>query len=112
MNFGEMLESLKEEPFAIARRVGWNGKGMAIAFIPEKMVEAGDVTPHTLRLLEQIERVNAGVPGAPPPRGDAPLRIDSYFSLWTAQGTWRPGWAPSSGDVLAEDWEVYLLPPS
>ena len=40
---------------------------MAIAFMPEKEVAPGDVSPRTARLLELIEEANAGVAGAPPP---------------------------------------------
>lgn len=51
---------------------------MAIAFMPEKEVAPGDVSPRTARLLELIEEANAGVAGAPPPRGEAPLQVDGY----------------------------------
>lgn len=108
MKFGEAVDALKRNKFAFARRAGWNGKGMAIAFMPEKEVEARDVSPRTAHLLELIEQANAGVPGAPPPRGDAPLRIDGYLAMYTAQGSWLPGWLASQTDVLAEDWEVHL----
>jgi len=31
---------------------------------------------------------------------------DPCFVLWTAQGTWQPGWHPSQRDCLATDWEI------
>lgn len=108
MKFGEAVDALKRNSFAFARRAGWNGKGMAIAFMPEKEVAPGDVSPRTARLLELIEEANAGVAGAPPPRGEAPLQVDGYLAMYTARGSWLPGWLASQTDVLAEDWEVHL----
>jgi hypothetical protein len=26
--------------------------------------------------------------------------------MWTAQGTWQPGWLPSQADQFAADWRL------
>lgn len=97
MNFGEMLERLKKGDVVIARRRGWNGKNMAIAFMPAKEVAPGDITPRTRALLALCEG------------GDddsAALDVDGYLAMYTARGTWQPGWLASQNDMLADDWEI------
>lgn len=100
MNFGEMVETLKDNLVAdrcyIARRAGWNGKRMAIAFMPGRTLQPEQLTPHTKNCIELAT-------GAPV---TYPVEIGAYFSMWTAQGTWQPGWLASQADMLAEDWEV------
>jgi hypothetical protein len=77
MNFGEALELLNE-----GRRVarsGWNGKGM---------------------WLELVFGATFG-PGA----GQAPIRLEPFIVMKTAQETFVP-WLASQTDVLAADWEA------
>jgi len=57
-------------------RKGWNGKGQYVTLIP-----AG----------------NARFQHYP---------MQDCFGLKNAQGNMQPGWVPSVGDCLAEDWEV------
>lgn len=55
-------------------RAGWNGKGMFV-------------------FLDT------------PPNRDEPFSCtDPYVSMFTAQGTFQPGWLCSQADMLASDW--------
>ena len=98
MRFSSILEALRENDLAIARRAGWNGKGMFIALMPEKTVPAESVSPRTRALLALHD------PGAAP----APLHLTGYLAMWTAQRTWLCGWLASQSDLLADDWEVVV----
>lgn len=79
------------------RRRGWNGAGqwvvlMAGLLLPPYSSQEGGAKVND-RTAQHI-----GV--------DTPLDSQPYFALWNAQGKWQPGWVPSTGDLLAEDWEV------
>lgn len=37
---------------------------------------------------------------------DAHDGYDPYIVMYTAQGTYQPGWLASQPDMLSEDWEV------
>jgi hypothetical protein len=95
MNFGGALHALKDGN-RVARK-GWNGRGQWVVLMPEL-----NLPPHSSQ--EPGAKVNdrtakhIGV--------DTPLHSQPYFSLWNAQGKWQPGWTPSTGDVLADDWSV------
>jgi hypothetical protein len=99
MNFSEILTTLQTENFAIARRSGWNGKGMAVALMPGKTILAHEITPRTAALLDLIEGGRDDT---------AELVIGAYFVLYTATATWQPGWVPSQADLSANDWEVVV----
>ncbi len=87
MNFGEAIEAAKADQKV--RRAGWNGKGMWIGFMPSVTIPEGVVNGRTKRLV---------------PTGE--LRVGAYFVMWTADGTWQPGWLASQADMLATDWEI------
>lgn len=87
LDFGQALTALKA-----GRRVcreGWNGKGMWLAMMPAMTVPEGMVNARTKVFV---------------PRGD--LHVGAYIVMWTAQGTWQPGWLASQADMLADDWMV------
>lgn len=115
MNFGEMLETLKSEPGSVARRTGWNGRGMAITLMPSLSLNYSDIRDHTMNVLRTIDRMNRGVVGAPwAVKQHEPLKVEPYFAMFTAQGTWLPGWLASQTDIVADDWEVHVpaVPPT
>lgn len=87
MDLGEAIRSMKKG--LRVRRNGWNGKGMWLCIMPAFVVPADMVNGRTRKFV---------------PTGD--LRCDGYIVMWTAQGTWQPGWTASQADMLAEDWEV------
>lgn len=87
MNFGQAIEHLKGG-LRVARS-GWNGKGMWLILMPSMVVPSDKVNERTRKF-------------APP--GD--LRVGGYVVMWTADGTWQPGWLASQADMLAEDWEA------
>lgn len=87
-SFGEALELLKEGKKLA--RYGWNGKGQWVVLMPALYLEAGVVNGRTSKYLG--EGVN--------------LDSQPYFALFNAQKQWQPGWVPSTGDLLANDWIV------
>lgn len=87
MTFGEALEQAKMDR-KIARS-GWNGKGMWVCFMPPVVIPEGIVNGRSKKFV---------------PTGD--LKVGGYFVMWTADGTWQPGWLASQADMLATDWEV------
>jgi len=97
VNFGQAIESLKSG--AKLARSGWNGKGMWIVLMPEL-----HLPPYSSQ--EPGAKVNDRT--AKHIGRDTPLNSGAYIAMWTAQGTWQPGWLASQPDMLAEDWEIVL----
>lgn len=89
MNFGQAIEALKDGKRVA--RLGWNGKGMWLALMPEMTVPEGMVNARTK---------------AHAPTGD--LHVGAYIVMWTARGVWQPGWLASQADMLADDWMAVL----
>lgn len=67
---------------ANARRAGWNGKGMYVYW------ETGLMLPQSSRVF------------------------DPWFVLYTAQGTFQPGWVAAQPDLAAQDWQIFMPTPS
>ncbi len=87
MNFGQAIEKAKSgERIA---RAGWNGKNMWVCHMPAVVIPEGMVNGRTKKFV---------------PTGD--LNVGGYFVMWTAQGTWQPGWLAAQPDRLADDWDV------
>lgn len=85
MTFGQAIEALKAGKKVT--RKGWNGSKMWLVYMPPFIVE------------EPNERTRAhGITEA--------FQCDGYIVMWTAKGTWAPGWLASQADMLSEDWEV------
>jgi hypothetical protein len=76
LNFGDAIIALKEGKKVC--RSGWNGKGMFLYYVAEKVVmgESGDMVNH-----------------------------GAYIAMKTAQNNVVP-WLASQTDVLSEDWMV------
>jgi hypothetical protein len=87
MNFGDAITALKEGKKVA--RAGWDGKGMWLVLMPNLTVPSGMVN----------ERTRKHVP-------TGYLNCGAYIVMWTAQGTWQPGWLASQPDMLSEDWEI------
>lgn len=81
MNFGEALEALKHDQ--LVRRAGWNGKDQHI-YLEDRLGFT----------------IGAGVF-----KGER-RKYQPVLVLYNAQQQHQPGWAPSQGDLFAEDWEV------
>ena len=90
-DFGWALRVLKAG--GRVAREGWNGKGMWLCFMPGMTIAEGMVNSRTRRFL---------------PSGALP--VGGYIVMWTAQGTWQPGWLASQNDMLAEDWTEIATP--
>lgn len=87
MNFGHAIEAARAG-LKISRE-GWNGRGMWVVFMPPTTIPAD--------LVNERTRIHL----ASGPNG---LRVGGYFVMWTADGTWQPGWLASQADMLAADW--------
>lgn len=85
MDFGEALEALKSQR-RVARE-GWNG--MWLVMMPPQDLPSYN-TQGTAKLIGE----------------DAPLRINSYIVMFTADKNWQPCWLASQADMLAEDWII------
>lgn len=88
MKFGQALEEAKngEKIF----RLGWNGKGSFVVF--QKGYPQG--IPSNKQTAEAWGHKE----------GDL-FKVEPYLQIKTAQGS-HAMWVPSTGDILAEDWEV------
>lgn len=84
LNFSDALSLLKQG--AKVCRIGWNGKGMFLYYVPAPCTDAG--------------KKLAGP--------DGKVAYGGYIAMKTAQGNVVP-WLASQTDVLAEDWCVYLF---
>lgn len=87
MDIGAAVEALWDG--RRVRRAGWNGKGMWLALMKATVVPDGQVNTRTRAHI---------------PEGE--LCVDAYVAMFTAQGTWQPGWVCSQADLLADDWET------
>ena len=86
MKFGEALEYCKKgRPIA---RLGWNGKGMALAY--RKGYEEG--APANKSMAKDWGVKEGSI-----------VRIKPYFQLRGVDGTYQT-WVVSHEDLLAEDW--------
>lgn len=82
MKFGEALEIVKTGSQSI-RRAGWNGKGQHVYLEEHLGFTIGDGVFKGQR------------------REYLPVLI-----LFNSQQQHQPGWLPSMGDLMADDWEV------
>lgn len=90
MDFGGALNHIKAG--GRARRAGWNGKDMWIAFGDGRVVAAKRFwNIHTMRFAE----ANGGQ-----------AEVLPYILFKTADDKILMGWLASQTDMLAEDWEL------
>jgi hypothetical protein len=76
-------------------RAGWNGKNQFVVLMPELQLPPFN-TSDTARKVNDRTAKWIGE--------DQPLDCRPYFALYNAQKQWQPGWVPSTGDCMAEDW--------
>lgn len=91
MNFGEVLEALKDGK-KVARR-GWNGKGMFLVLTPGITVMAEQMRTSGAR--DYYRSAEKPV-----------VSINSHIDMKAADDTMVIGWLASQTDMLADDWEV------
>lgn len=97
MDFGVALAALKNG-HKVARH-GWNGKGQFVVMMPALYLPPHSSTEPGPKCNDRTAK-HIGV--------DTPLDSQPYFALYNAQGKWQPGWVPSTGDLMAEDWEALV----
>ncbi len=94
LTFGDALEALKAGKRV--RRLGWAEQGLFVFMQVPATIQA-DVIPKMTSLPESVKAEFGR-------RGQA-ISYANQFALVKANNQIN-GWAPSSGDALAEDWEV------
>lgn len=85
MDFGNAIRALKDGKRV--ERVGWNGKGMFLYYVPEGAYPA----------RTEVAKKEWGE--------DALVPYQAYIAMKTVQGTVVP-WLASQTDMLAEDWSI------
>ncbi len=84
MSFGMATEAAKILGLKV-ERLGWNGKGMFVYFVPENVYPA----------VTDVAKAEFG--------GNVPY--GAYFAMKTAQGNVVP-WLASQTDMAADDWRI------
>lgn len=95
VGFSSALMCLKEG-MAVAR-YGWNAGGQFVVMMPELKLAPFSQADEPRRVNDRTAKWIGA---------DTPLDCRPYFALYNAQKQWQPGWVPSTGDLLAEDWYV------
>ena len=93
MTFSQALEAIKIGKKV--QRVGWNGKGMWVAYtpgstFPVELAREGHAAKH---------RANELIP-------NQTITLLPHIDMRAADGTMVIGWLASQTDILAEDWQV------
>lgn len=90
VDFGHALAALKAGK--TVARVGWNGKGMYLWYMPAATVRAEWCRePH----LKAIAEANGGE-----------VECLGTIRMKTADGTVLTGWLASQTDMVATDWQI------
>lgn len=92
-NFELALHALKGG-LRVARN-GWDGRVKFVVLMPELQLP-----PYNHQ--EPGPKVNDRT--AKHIGANTPLNSRPYFALFKPTGEWQPGWVPSTGDLLANDW--------
>lgn len=81
----------------MVRRAGWNGKGQFVYKTVGNTVSK-DFIPKFASLPKSVKDFLST-------KGED-IVFNSSLTLYNAQGEMQPGWLPSQGDLMANDWEV------
>ena len=92
-DFGWALDQIKADKAVF--RTGWNGRGMCIFLIRGRSIEYNTFMSFKNNATQAFD----------PPKD---VIIRDHIDMKAADGTYVTGWAPSSVDVLAEDWKIFL----
>ena len=95
MNIGEAVHAMKDG-MRVARK-NWNCADMFVVFMSPLNLPSFN-TQDTLRKVNDRTAKWIGY--------DTPLNSLGYFSMYTADKMWQPGWLASQSDLLANDWCV------
>jgi hypothetical protein len=93
MSFSDALAAVKNGK--IIARSGWNGKDQFVMKAGEYKVPAHLLRAGTVITKEFLEA-----------RGLDAMEIAPHLDLWNSQNVYVSGWAPSQGDLFANDWIV------
>ena len=96
MNFGQVIEALKEGK--AVQRAGWNGKGLfVIKQVPT--VIGADIIPNMQSLPQAAKDILMS-------REVPEIKYTNQMLIVNPDGR-ADSWVPSSSDVFAEDWQLY-----
>lgn len=93
LTFGHAIV-FAEQGCKIARKE-WEGTGMFVACMPELTLPSYNTQEPGPKVNDRTAKYIGK---------DTPLRSQPYFAMFTAKGTWQPGWVASQADMLAKDW--------
>lgn len=85
--------NLLKNGMKVARK-GWNGKGMFLT------LQKGSEVDGFLMRNENAKNFY----------GDGKVRICPHIDMKAADGSYVVGWLASQTDMLAEDWEIVVIP--
>lgn len=95
MNFGQVIEALKEGK--AVQRAGWNGKGLfVIKQVPA--VIGADIIPNMQSLPQAVKDILMS-------REVPEIKYTNQMLIVNLDGR-ADSWVPSSSDIFANDWEV------
>ncbi|MEG1290433.1 MAG: DUF2829 domain-containing protein [Bacteroidales bacterium] len=112
MNFGEALEAIKCGQ--LARRAGWNGKGMFIFLRPADELHVEFVANQIKSLPQAVKNyfhqdcIDENGNPLNLPDNDV-VKFTAYICLKAADGSIVNGWLASQADMLSEDWEIFNM---
>lgn len=92
MSFSDALFCLKQGK-AVARK-GWNGKKMFLTLQSESEVDGSFMRNENAKNFY----------------GDGKVKICPHIDMKAADGSYVVGWLASQTDMLAEDWEIVVIP--
>lgn len=103
MNFGEVLEAMKDNPKRRFARIGWNGKNMFIYYTPGHRVMAMEWTGPKECLVHKDTMQDDGTVIT-----EHYAMVSGHIDMKSANNTVIIGWCASQTDMLQEDWvEVF-----
>jgi hypothetical protein len=99
IDFGVALSALKAGHKAY--REGWNGKGMFIYLVRERLVRHKDFVNEAAEAVKLAYKLEGNVDNAPSDR-----IVNAHIDMKDNWGHITVGWNPSQVDMLAEDWII------
>lgn len=105
MNFGEALELVKQGK--LVTREGWNGKGMFIFQRPSDKLDISFA-------IDKVKSLPLSVKDYLQTQKDQGhysegIYFTPYLCMKNAQGEIMNGWAATQTDMLAEDWQEFII---
>jgi hypothetical protein len=106
LDFGSAIQGLKQG--LMARRSGWNGKGMFIFLRPADELGVDFIVNQVKSLPDSVKQYykEKDALEQPSEQGLNKVIFGAYICMKAADGSIVNGWLASQTDILAEDWEI------